>query len=261
MIYINDFSRKFEIDLYLVCENSPYGSRIISYHTAYHGKKYNFLDFWIQRDENNKAVCAFCRYYSTLIICGDSHNKAEIEDFVSMLSLSNILCDSKLNLNFDMNLSIGETMACTKLSEGEYSSEYKISKLSSDMSNLKAVYSVLASENNNSSLPDFESYFLDISHKIRHGVSTVYAIYDSIGNIISTAAVLAVSKTSAVIGCVATVTEERNKGLATAIVRYAAAKELHKNRTVYLHREKYISIYEKIGFETVGYWNEFSKRV
>ncbi len=262
MIYINDFSRKFEIDLYSVCEGSPYGSRIISYHTAYHGKKYDFLDFWIQRDKNSNVVCAFCRYYSTVIICGNSYDKSETENFVNMLSPSSILCDSELNLTFDMNLLIGETMACSRLLDAEYKPQYEISKLYSDMSNLKSVYSILVSENENKgSLPDFESYFLDISHRIRHGVSNVYAVYDYFGNIISTASVLSVSKNTAVIGCVATAAEERKKGLATAVVSYITEKELEKNRTVYLHREKNISIYEKIGFETVGYWNEFSKMI
>ncbi len=260
MICINDFSRKFEMDLYSLCERSPYGARIISYHAAYHGKKYNFLDFWIQRDKNNKAVCAFCKYYSTVIICGQPSEKSEAEDFIRMLSPVNILCDDSLKLDLGMKVEKGETMECTELSEMSSGANIKIIRLSSDMENLKSVYLLICEESGNkTSMPDFESYFLDISHKMRHGFSEVYAVCDEEGNIVSTAAVLAVSQFSCVIGCVATSPKFRKRGYATALVRYITEKKLKTGRIVYLHREKYISIYEKTGFKTVGLWNELTR--
>ncbi len=255
MIYINDFSRKFEIDLYKLCENSPYGARIISYHTAYHGKKYDFLDFWLQRDDNNNAVCAFCKYYSTLIICGNTHSIQEIKEFINMISVSDILCDSTLNPTCDENISTGETMLCTKTNniQNKINSKYKILRLNSDMNNLRNVYNLLIKENGqNVMLPDFESYFLDISNRIRHGVSKVYVITNGSGEIVSTATLLAISRTSSVIGCVATNSDNRNKGLATCLVKYITDKELSSGREVYLHREKEIKIYDKVGFKTVG---------
>ena len=263
MIYTNDFSRKFEIDLYNLCENSPYGARIISYHTAYHGRKYNFLDFWLQRAEGNNAVCALCRYYSTLIICGNTCNVKEIEEFIDMISPGNILCDSILNLNCNMNISLGETMLCSKLNNIDIAldSDYRILKLNSDMRSLKSVYSLLVKANVQSDmLPDFESYFLDISHRIRHGVAKVYVIADGSGEIVSTAAVSAISGTAAVIGCVATDSENRKRGLASFLVKYAAEKELSKGRQVYLHRERKILLYENIGFNTVGHWTEYTRK-
>ncbi len=257
MIYINDFSRKFEIDLYKLCENSPYGARIISYHTAYHGKKYDFLDFWIQRDDENNAVCAFCKYYSTLIICGKTHNFEEIKEFITIISISNILCDSTLKTVCGENISMGETMLCTKTNDIDNTMdfEYKILRLNSDMNNLRNVYNLLIKENGqNGMLPDFESYFLDISHRIRHGVSKVYVITNGLGDIVSTATLLAISRTSSVIGCVATDSDNRNKGFATCLVKYITEKELSNGRQVYLHREREISLYERIGFEVVGHW-------
>ncbi len=261
MIYINDFSRKFELDLLKLCENSPYGSSIISYHEAYHGKKYDFLDFWIQRDESGNARCVFCKYYSTLIICGETHDFAELDEFVGMLDLSNIFCDSSLNLNCDMELRIGETMMCESVGNMNFEIDggFVICRVSSDFSQLKKIYDLLLRENSNkSALSDYESYFLDISHRIRHGVSKVFAVRASCGEIVSTAAVTAVSKNSSVIGCVATDSEYRNRGFASALVGYLTAKELSKKSRVFLHREREIRIYEKIGFKTVGYWNEYS---
>lgn len=260
MIYINDFSRKFEIDLYNICENSPYGARIISYHTAYHGKKYDFLDFWLQRDDSNKAVCAFCKYYSTLIICGSTFDIEEIEEFVYMIFPSNIICDSNLNMNCNYIKLTGETMLCSEINDFEYipDAEYCITKIGSNMQSLKNVYNLLLAENSgNEMIPDFENYVLDISHRIRHGVAKVYALKNNCGQIVSTATVLAFSDKAAVIGCVATDFHNRNKGYATSLVKYITEKEIKKNRAVYLHREKHIALYERIGFKTVGYWTEY----
>lgn len=259
MIFINDFSRKFEIDLEELCQNSPYGARIISYHNAYHGKKYDFLDFWIQRMDNGTAKCAFCKYYSTLIICGELCDKQEAEDFIKMISPYIILCDSTLDLNLNTDFAEGETMMCKSLSEALIP-DCPVKKLTSDMANLKKVYKLLIAENEDiKTMPDFEEYFLDISHRIRHGTAEIYAISDRNGELLSTATILAFSKTDSVIGCVATRHDSRNKGLATKIVHHVTQTELSKKRTVWLHREKSINLYDKLGFKTVGKWREYRK--
>lgn len=251
MIFINDFSRKFEIDLYRLCECSPYGARIISYHMAYHGQKYNFLDFWIQRDENGTPTCAFCRYYSTLIICGTASDIPEIESFVSMIMPTDILCEKNLSIKNCSAAPAGEVMICTQLNSVQpfKENDFSIKKVSSDMRSLRKIYNILHNQADFAELlPDFEEYFLDISHRIRHGTSKIYAITDLFENYISTAAIIAISEKSAVIGSVATLADFRNKGFATALVHYATAEELKNGRTVYLHRKNNITIYEKLGF-------------
>lgn len=257
MIIINDFSRGFELDLVRLCNKSPYGARIISYHTAYHGRKYDFLDFWIQYSDSKKAVCAFCRYYSTLIICGFAGDFSETEDFIKMLSPSNILCDSRLDIDLNMPFEQGETMICKRVNDIQLCTD-TIVRINSDMSKLRKVYSLLCeAEGSAAPLPDFEEYFLDISHRIRHGVSEVYAIFDKEKNIVSTASLIAKSSTSSVIGCVATNVKSRGRGLASSMVHRITQKELAESRDVYLHRKRIIPIYEKIGFETVGNWKEY----
>lgn len=259
MIFINDFSRKFEIEINTLCENSPYGARIISYFNAYHGKNYDFLDFWIQRNESDTAKCAFCKYYSTLIICGDVCDKAEVEDFVKMISPFSILCDNSLDLNIEMNFRKGETMKCDSVKSNSYS-DYTVKKITSDMRNLKKVYALLISENDESGdLPDFEGYFLDISHRIRHATAQIYGILNDNDELLSTATLLAMTDTDIVIGCVATRNDSRKKGLATSIIGFILNNQIAKGKTIWLHREKEIQIYEKLGFEVTGEWREYTQ--
>lgn len=256
MIYAHDFSRGFEITLNSLCRHSPFGARIIAYYNSYHGKKYDFLDFWIQRDADGKPHCALCRYYSTLIICGRICDKAELVDFISMLSPSDIMCDYAHSPELHMKYKCGETMVCRELAPIS-TVKYDIKRLPSDMSGLKKIYELLCSADGSLKSGEFEPYFLDMSHKIRHGVAEVYAIYDDTGNPISTASVIALSDTSAVIGCVATTERSRKNGCASAIVKSITESKLKQGREVFLHRENRITIYELIGYKVCGKWQEY----
>ena len=255
MIYINDFSRKFELSLNPICSHSPNGTRIISYHNAYHGIKYNFLDFWLQKNSDGKPTCAICRYYSTLILCGECCDETELKDFVSMLSPEMIMSDSEYSFSQNYACVSGEIMVCKKTLPLAVEN-HKIHRSLSDMSYLRKVYDLLCRTYDGISPDSFEDYFIDMSHKIRHASAEIYSIYEE-NKPISTAAVTALSDTSAVIGCVATDYESRNKGCASALVQYITEKHLRHGREVYLQRERHIDLYEKIGYVVSGTWYEY----
>lgn len=257
MICANDFGRKFELRLGEICSHSPSGARIMSYFNAYHGIKYDFLDFWIQKSDSGTAPCALCRYYSTLMICGEPCDKAELEDFVCMLSPSVILCDAEYDFSDSYERTCGEIMTCKKLIAP--SEPYQsIHRSLSDMAYLKKIYSLLCRTDDRIAPNCFEDYFLDLSHKIRHASAEVYSIYEG-SEPISTAAVTSLSGSAAVIGCVATDHEYRNKGLASSLVYYITDRHMKKGREVFLQREKKIGLYEKLGFEVCGTWYEYKK--
>ena len=257
MIYINDFSRKFELTLNEVCRHSPHGARIISYFNAYHGIKYNFLDFWLQTNDSGRPSCAVCRYYSTLIICGESCYMAELDNFVCMLSPAVIMCDTNYDFSYQCSCAGGEIMRCKKLNDCA-EKKHSIHRSSSDMSYLRKIYDLLCKTDDRISPDSFEDYFLDISHKIRHGAAEVYSIYNG-NDLLSTATVTAMSDSEAVIGCVATDFAYREKGLASELVGYITEKHLNKEREVFLQREKPIGLYERLGFEVCGEWYEYKR--
>ena len=137
-------------------------------------------------------------------------------------------------------------------------SNYDIVRIESNLRELRNVYDLLVlSSSEEECMPDFESYYLDISQKLRHGNAEVYAVKDAYGRIISTAALEAITEDTAVIGGVATSFPYRKNGYASALVRHITQKEISSGRSVYLYRDKKIPIYEKIGFETVGYHAQY----
>ncbi len=257
MIVGNDFSGKFERDLARVCARSPYGARIFSYFQEYHGKNHSFLNFWLQRDDDGIAVCAFCRYYSTMTICAAHIIIDEVQEFLRMLSPEVVFCDGNLGLDIYSAYKAGEVMRCTKLLPNKRAADVSVRKLNSDMRTLKGVYTLLARDNSSGRVvPEFGEYYLNVSHCIRYGAADVYAVYGEDGEVISTAAVTAKSADSAVIGGVATDERYRRQGLASAVVTAATEDILSAGRAAYLYREKRIRLYESIGYRVCGEWRE-----
>ena len=259
MIRINDASTDFERQLKKLCEGSPYGARIESYFTAYSGRRYSFLEFWLG-EENGVPVCAICRYYSAVTICGAVNG--ETADFVRMLSPDSVLCGGVSDVFFaGMTKKTGETLVCTRRADREIQlpSGCTAARLSGEMRPLRGVYDLLRNSFDETSTGSFDDFFVDLSHRIRHGVSDVYAVYCG-GDIVSTLTVTAKTDTAAVLGSIATKSDRRREGLAGFLVSLALNDTCKNGRQVFLHREKPISVYERAGFETVGAWSQFTAK-
>lgn len=253
MFVINDGGSGFAKRLHEVCAGSPYGARIEMYFSAYRGR-YNFLDFWLCRE----SPCAVCRYYDSVFVCGSGG--AELNEFIEMLSPNTVLCDAAIGLSpRAMNIKTGETMRCVLPSAlaDDLPDGYVFTHVSGEMKELREVYGLLCAEYG--TLPgSFDEYFVDMSHRICHGVSGIYTITKN-GRAVSTLTVTAMSRTAAVIGSVATRSQQRRRGLAGYLTGKVTRQLCANGREVYLHRERKISIYEKAGFETVGRWQECRK--
>lgn len=253
MICADDLSQSFGLELNKICERSPYGARIAAYYSAYRGKQYSFLDTWLCR-ENGRAVCALSRYYNTVVICGKCND--EIREFMDMLSPKMIFADKALEIKPKNMIEVsGETMSCTRMISERHilHDGLRCERLTGEMRQLRKVYDMLneyyysAGESSILSLGEFDSYFVDISHLMRHGAADVYAIYDG-ENIVSSLSVTVRSDTAAVIGNVVTHEKYRCSGLAGYLLTTAVNDICKTGREAFLHREKNIPIYEKAGF-------------
>lgn len=88
---------------------------------------------------------------------------------------------------------------------------------------------------------EFEPWYLDMSHRVRHGVSRLYGL---------DGAALAVQYNlngEALLSQVATLPEKRGKGCARRLIS-AVCAELHESEVFVLCEDKLLGFYEKIGF-------------
>lgn len=88
---------------------------------------------------------------------------------------------------------------------------------------------------------EFEPWYLDMSHRIRHGISAVRRLGDS---------VLAIQHNlngEALLSQIATAPQGRNKGNATRLIR-AVCAELYPSAIFVLCRNELVEFYKKVGF-------------
>jgi len=97
-------------------------------------------------------------------------------------------------------------------------------------------------------MPAFDEWYVDISHRIRHQNCTVAGIIRE-GVTVSTAMTVAESENAVVIGAVATAESARKQGFAAQCIQYLTAKNKRKTimispKNVYAQR-----LYTSMGFE------------
>jgi len=258
MIYTDNYTEQFDSDLNRLCKADPFGTRILSLRSSYSGRKYNFLDFWIQRDDNNTAYAVFCLYYGTLIICGEPYDITEVCEFVKMISPAKIQCRSSVAIipqNLGMNRKSGEIMVFSG-NDVYDNGIYKVTQVSSDMSALRKIYVLLSDVFNIKNL-DFESFFLSMSHGIRHNTAEIYAVFNEYNEPVSTASVTYKTDSAMIISCVATQKQYRKRGMAEALLRVILQKHNTGDKKIYLQREDRIKLYEYLGFVKCGEWTEY----
>lgn len=95
---------------------------------------------------------------------------------------------------------------------------------------------------------DYETWYVDASHRIRHGVSKTY-IYDKI----STATLAFEIRGTCFLSLVATRADERKHGSATKMLRRLCSEYNKENKDTYLIcLDERLHFYENAGFKPVG---------
>lgn len=102
---------------------------------------------------------------------------------------------------------------------------------------------------------DFEAWYVDLSHRIRHGTAKAYSLNIN-DEIISSAVYSSIYKDDAILTSVETVPEYRGLGWASQLVSYMLG-DIKGN--VYLMREenKNEQFYLKLGFTNCGRWRMY----
>ena len=114
---------------------------------------------------------------------------------------------------------------------------------------MRAVYDVLAA---NDMAGEFEPFYLDLSHRLRHGAARASVLYA--GGEAVAAAVAALAGESALVTAVAVLPAWQNKGYGGAVLR--AVEEQLGGRRAYLLRAEHENerFYARHGYVPCGTW-------
>lgn len=225
---------------------SPFGCRICSTAEAY-GLHEPFAQIWTQGDR-----AALCLLDDAMILdADDGADFEEIRDFVRMSGARSLLCSEESARRTGFLYAVrGEIMRYENLDRPQppAGAEWEPS--------LRELYALLrACETPTFTPPEFEPFYLDLSHRIRHGTARTAGIRLD-GELVSCAVCSAKTEEAAVVSSVAAKPALRRKGHGRAALA-ALLSRLEQN-TVYIFRAQgeNEAFYRAFGFTPCGAFEE-----
>lgn len=174
--------------------------KICSLYNAY-GVSRDFCTFWTQINGDNEITAIICKFYSAITLCAlNDANIQELNEFFDIVGYTEIQSNVKLNkdgIEFD--------------SVYLKSSGNQICDFSVNIEKAKACYSILNQYPDEISLGQFDEWYVDISHRIRHKSAFI------INNINSTALCL-IGKNEALLSGIAVDTLHKSNGMGRELI-------------------------------------------
>lgn len=194
-----------------------------------YGIKYDFCRFF------KAADCVLNELYQSYVIYGDA-DLDELAQFFSFCAFKEIVCSYDVGRALSDKLQLCRRSDVNLMRFGGIGVPYEIEKnvaLDEFYKILKTGFEI-----------DFESWYLETSHRIRHNISRLRRLENS---------VLAIQYDmygSALISQVATAPESRGKGDASRLI-LSVCSELAPSEVYLLCEDKLVDFYKRIGFEFV----------
>ncbi len=244
-----DFDIKNYIDVLAV--NNPFGCRIKALYNTY-DYSLAFVDFWVQLS-NEIPVSLIGRLETSFVLMlTDNSDLEEISAFIRVSGAGNVICDGKYELNCNMKRIEGPIFYSGSLMENERS--FNVFN-----PHIKDVYNLISKyRSDNFNVPPYESFALDVAHKLSKNTLRIYGIGDS--QLISCIMTLAETEDSAVLGALATDPDFKRQGHGAFLIKYINNVLVKEGKTVFLHRapNENAEFYNKLGFSEFGTWAEYS---
>ena len=235
-----------------ISDNNPFACRILSLYRCY-PPELAFVDYWMTADENGICTGAIARNGSNFILF--LTEKSELDEIASFLRISGasaVLCDGGYNLDFSDRITQGIVMKITHTIDVDIEDQI----IEPD---IRSAYDLIVKcTDENFAPPEFEDFYVDVNHKLRHKAMRLCGIYD--GEVLAAIAMtVAESSDGAVLGAVACHPDYRRSGYGSKIVSHLTNALITEGKAVYLHRAQNANaaFYQKLGFENCGSWREY----
>ncbi len=196
-----------------------------------YGTQYDFCRFFVQEG------CVFAVFGGSAVICGVPDDCDELAEFLCFCGITDIFCSSEVGGVLQSHLQLkAETVHIMRFDgDGSYSDINSEPTLSEVYSIVGRVFDV-----------EFEPWYLDMSHRVRHGVAKCFTYKD-----LSACVLQHDINGEALISQVATIPEYRGKGFAKSLVLEVCRR--CENSDVYvICEDRLTGFYESIGFVAAG---------
>lgn len=199
-------------------------------------KDCSFLLCWCQKSKQGVTaiICKFEK--SVIIVASDDADFGEIKDFLNVVGFSSLQASPFVFKNLGLEYT-------------EYQVVFKKAKIGGKlppMPNLKNVYDILFDEENpHIKKVPFDSFYVDLCHRIRHGTAA------AVLNCNSVCVASHITNNAAVISGVATKISSRKTGSGSTVLN-SLCESLNGRKIFAAAEESVVPFYIKNGFEVCG---------
>lgn len=237
MILLVDEGNRAIAEEYLQKPN-PYACRILSQLLAY-GTGERFSEHWVQL-EDNKPIAVISRINGNMTTFCETAND-ELLEFIKAVGYNTILADRKL---FPQYWSGEVLMKFVRQADIEFSDSIDFNPT------IREVYAILERcRGAGFDVPDFDSFYPDMSHKVRHGLARIFALRVN-GQAVSCCMTSAETDSCAIISGVACLPEFRCRGYASKLT--AKMVKSLGNRDIFVFcRKELVGFYNRLRFDEI----------
>jgi len=217
--------------------------RILALLKAY-GTSYPFAVFYVQKNEDGELTAIISKLDGDYTISAlQNADEEEIAHFLLVAGYSSILCSSFLNLFSKYDEGI--------VMKSDKKMEFSLGDATVDeFPKLMDLYNFIDYNSQ-----DFKAWYVDISHRIRHGTAKAYTLNKD-GDLISSGILSSIADGYSILSAVRTENEYRGCGWGSALVSYICSDV---KGTVYLMRDEGMNegFYKRLGFVDIGKWRMY----
>ncbi len=227
---------------------TAFGCRIQSAAEAY-GLNEPFAQFWTQGDK-----AALCKLDDAVVLdaAGDA-DFTEITDFIRMTGAAKLLCSAQTaeQIGFPA-VCHGQIMAYRNTVKAEIPAGFELNP------SLREVHALLCESATATFVPpEFEPFYMDLSHRIRHGAAVAAGIRQG-ETLVSCAVCIAKTADKAVISAVAVKPEQQRRGYGRAVLTALASRLQQSEIYIFRVQDENEDFYRAFGFLPCGEFAELS---
>lgn len=232
------------------CEGSPFGCKIAGLQRAY-GLSLPFAGFWVQTDKAGNISATVSLLDGVAVTdCRTQADLRELKTFLPAIGSRTLLCDEQTSLSlYGKADRAGEILS-------------RSASFRADLQAIQLLWEVpvrdlflLLCESGQLQPQQFEPFYLDLSHRVRHGACLTQGAAEN-GRLAACAVAASITDKTAVLSAVAAHPEFRRRGFGSA----AVFSLLHRlsPRTVFVlcATQSAVRFYESMGFSAAGRWAE-----
>ncbi len=208
-----------------------------------YGRNFGFLNFWYQKIGED-VTATLCKFEETIFLTASaSADFTELKEFISVIGFKNL--QTEKNTLTSLGLKGQDFICLAKEGSGQKSVPDK-------NININLAYNILFADQEESIAKiDFEGFYVDFSHRLRHGTASCEVLDDS-----ATATASHITKNTAIISGVAVKKEKRRSGVGSLVLKNLL-KKLGCCKVYVACNEQTANFYIKNGFKPETYISEY----